>query len=225
MGIQLDSVVPWGRCLEEYTQMFALTKADRQKQILDCGAGPASFTAEMTQLGHSVIACDPIYEFGVDAIANRIQATYDTIITQLQQHLNSYVWRDIASPEHLGKVRMAAMQQFLLDFPAGKAAGRYRVASVLQLPFEDNYFDLALSSHFLLMYATQLGEVFHLQAVQELCRVAQEVRVFPLLTVSGEPSPWLTIVQATAVNLGYRSEIVEVPYEFQKGGNQMLRLS
>ncbi|MEM9908979.1 MAG: SAM-dependent methyltransferase, partial [Cyanobacteria bacterium P01_D01_bin.44] len=138
MGIQLDSVVPWGRCLEEYTRMFALTEADRQRQILDCGAGPASFTAEMTQLGHSVIACDPIYEFGVAAISNRIQATYENIITQLQQHLNSYVWRDITSPEHLGKVRMAAMQQFLLDFSAGKAAGRYRVASVLQLPFEDN---------------------------------------------------------------------------------------
>ncbi|MEM9908507.1 MAG: methyltransferase domain-containing protein, partial [Cyanobacteria bacterium P01_D01_bin.44] len=130
--------------------------------------------------------------------------------------------RDITSPEHLGKVRMAAMQQFLLDFSAGKAAGRYRVASVLQLPFEDNYFDLALSSHFLLMYATQLGEPFHIQAIQELCRVAREVRIFPLLTVSGEPSPWLTVVQATAAQLGYGSEILEVPYEFQKGGNQML---
>ena len=53
------------------------------------------------------------------------------------------------------------------------------------LPFADGEFDLALSSHLLFLYSAQLGKDFHLQSMFELCRVAREVRVFPLLALNG----------------------------------------
>ena len=225
MGIQLKTVVPWGRCLAEYVSMFNLTEADLTRNILDCGAGPASFTAEMTDQGRRVMACDPIYQFSKAEIEQRIQDTYDNILTQVAQHQDSYVWKEIRSPEHLGEVRMQAMGQFLLDFETGLQAGRYRAERLPKLPFQAQQFDLALSSHFLLLYSTQLGEAFHQLAIRELCRVAREVRIFPILTVSGEVSPWLESICDSLRANGYRPSLETVTYEFQKGGNQMLRIS
>lgn len=39
--------------------MFALSDGDLQLKILGCADGPASFNAEASRLGHSVIAIDP----------------------------------------------------------------------------------------------------------------------------------------------------------------------
>ena len=116
------------------------------------------------------------------------------------------------------------MEQFLAAFPTGKAAQRYVAGSVLALPFADGHFDLALSSHFLLSYSEQLGLAFHLQAIAELCRVAREIRLFPLLTVSGEPSPWLDEILLHVSGWGQEAQIIAVDYEFQRGGNQMLKI-
>ncbi len=225
MGLQLEKIVPWGRSLAEYIAMFALTPEDLTGVILDCGGGPASFNAELTQQGYTVISCDPIYQFTADQIAQRVQETYPTIIEGVRANQDSYIWQSIRSPEHLGEVRMSAMQQFLEDFSSGLTAGRYQTAELPQLPFRDRQFDLALCSHLLFTYSQQLSVTFHLEAIAELCRVAQEARIFPLLSTSGEPSPHLPIVLEQLRSQGYQTEIYQVPYEFQKGGNQMLRIS
>jgi len=82
-----------------------------------------------------------------------------------------------------------------------------------------------LSSHFLFAYSHLLSEEFHIEAIIEMCRVAKEVRVFPLLqSFSGEESERLNPVIAELKNRSFRVEIQEAPYEFQKGGNKMLRV-
>lgn len=225
MGLQLEKIVPWGRSLAEYTAMFDLRPEDLTGAILDCGGGPASFNAELTQQGYTVISCDPIYQFTADQIAQRIQETYSPIIEGVRANQNSYVWQNITSPEHLGAVRMSAMQKFLADFPTGLLQGRYQTAELPQLPFSDRQFDLALCSHLLFTYSQQLSATFHIEAIAELCRVAQEARIFPLLNISGEPSPHLPIVLEQLRSQGYQAEICQVAYEFQKAGNQMLRIS
>ncbi|HKH12276.1 MAG TPA: hypothetical protein VKA73_14135 [Rubrobacter sp.] len=53
-------MVPWGRSLDEYARMFALTPEDLRGRILDCAAGPASFNAEATAAGHRISSCDPL---------------------------------------------------------------------------------------------------------------------------------------------------------------------
>jgi hypothetical protein len=50
-SVQLHEVVPWGRSLDEYRAMFALAEGDLQGRLLGCGDGPASFNAELTELG------------------------------------------------------------------------------------------------------------------------------------------------------------------------------
>jgi hypothetical protein len=57
-----------------------------------------------------------------------------------------------------------------------------------------------------------------------LCRVAEEIRVFPLLTLARKPSPHLAAVQAVIHSQGMASKVTRVEYEFQRDGNEMLRI-
>jgi hypothetical protein len=58
----------------------------------------------------------------------------------------------------------------------------------------------------------------------EMLRVAREVRVFPLLDLDLQRSAHLDPVIAGLRSANFYAEIVDVPYIFQKGGGQMLRV-
>jgi len=57
-----------------------------------------------------------------------------------------------------------------------------------------------------------------------MCRVAGEVRIFPLLDMSGQLSPHVDPVCDRLRRHHCKWDIETVDYEFQLGGNQMLRL-
>ena len=167
----------------------------------------------------------PLYAFNRDDIEARIAATCDTVLEQTRRHADQFVWgHGIASIDDLGGVRMRAMRVFLEDYDAGKAAGRYVDARLPTLPFADGSFDLALCSHLLFLYSAQFDEAFHRASIREMCRVAPEVRIFPLLALDGSRSPFVEASVAEAKATGAEAEMVRVPYEFQRGGNEMLRL-
>ncbi|MDP1659922.1 MAG: class I SAM-dependent methyltransferase [Methylotenera sp.] len=222
MSFTLEKVVPWGRSYDEYVDMFALIEADLGLRILSCGDGPAAFNAELTKRGGNVVSIDPVYVFDATQIRNRIDETYDTVMAQMQKNQRDYVWESIPTIEQLGRVRMSAMETFLGDFEAGKQNGRYIAGELPILPFEEGQFDIALSSHFLFLYSAHLSAEFHLQALREMLRVAQEVRVFPLLMLDGALSSHLAFVKQELANDGFRLEVKRVSYEFQRGGNEML---
>jgi hypothetical protein len=96
-------------------------------------------------------------------------------------------------------------------------------AELPNLPFSDSSFDLALSSHFLFLYSAQLSEAFHRAAIREMCRVAAEVRIFPLLALGAVPSLMVEPVMEELRGLGFGVLIDDVPYEFQRGGNKAIR--
>ena len=49
-------------------------------------------------------------------------------------------------------MRRKAMDRFLFDLDAGLRDSRYLAEELPELSFEENKFDLALSSHFLFLY-------------------------------------------------------------------------
>ena len=104
----------------------------------------------------------------------------------------------------LKRVRMTAMRAFLDDYAPGRAEGRYLDAGLPSLPFADGAFDLALCSHFLFLYSQQFDAAFHVQSIRELCRVAREVRVFPLLALGAQPSPHLGAARDALTRPGLR---------------------
>jgi hypothetical protein len=221
----LDQVVPWGRSFDEYRQMFGLSNTDLDTyDILGCADGPSGFNAEATRRGVTVISCDPIYQFTTVELRGRIAAVYDQILEQTRRNMDEFVWSTIKTVDELGRVRMEAMRSFLDDYDAGRAEGRYVEGALPSLPFGDGAFGLALCSHFLFLYTEQLGEEFHRAAIRELCRVAREVRIFPLLALGGQRSPFVRAAIDEARAAGHDAVIEPVPYEFQRGGNEMMKV-
>jgi hypothetical protein len=224
MAFKYQEVVPWGRSFNEYCRMFHLTDENLQRSILGCADGPASFNAEMSRRGHRVISCDPLYQLTSDQIKQRIDATYDEVIRQTRQNEEKFAWNRITSLDELGRLRLQAMSNFLDDFERGKREGRYIAAELPDLPFTSSSFDIALCSHFLFFYCDSLSFTFHQQAVDELCRVAREVRIFPMLTYNAEPSPLVAPIAEHARKADRIVSIEKVPYEFQRGGNLMMKV-
>lgn len=220
--MELKNVVPWGRSIEEYKDIFSLTEIDLKKSILGCSDGPASFNAELTQQGGSVVSVDPTYCFNSEQLKNRISEVYDEVMPQMDLNKDKYTWDSIPSVSVLGKIRMSAMDKFLKDYNRGKNEGRYIEGSLPHLRFNDFQFDLALCSHYLFLYSEQVSLDEHINALKELCRVAKEVRIYPLVTLTGEVSPHLYKVVSILDSLNISASLVDVKYQFQKGATQML---
>jgi len=204
--------------------MFALSGADLGAPILGCADGPASFNAEAAARGHSVISCDPIYRFSTSQIRQRIRDTTDVILEQTRRNQHEFVWTSIRSVEQLRDIRTASMDTFLDDFEAGTRQGRYVVAELPTLPFASATFRLALCSHLLFLYSEQLSADFHAAAAIEMCRVADDVRIFPLVALGGARSPYVALVAERLEHAGHTVWIEKVDYEFQRGGNEMMRV-
>jgi SAM-dependent methyltransferase len=201
--------------------MFNLTDKDFEKRILDIGAGPASFTAEMYKLGYDVTAIDPVYHFSGVEIKQRFDDCVDNIIQQVEDSRADWVWKYHHSPADLRRNRELAIDLFLADYDEGKVAGRYIAGEVPDAIGVKSY-DLILCSHFLLLYSEQLDWEFHRQAVTGLLEHGKELRIFPLLTLGLDRSPYIDPLCEYLEKSGYHTEIVPVEYELQPGGNEML---
>lgn len=224
MSFTLDHVAVWGRSFEEYVSMFALTDDDLQKRFLGCGDGPANFNCVMTRRGGQVISADPLYRFNAEEIRKRIDETFVEVIEQTRKNQEQFLWKNIASVEELGRVRMAAMKDFLSDYPEGLHDGRYIEARLPILPFAEDQFDIALCSHFLFLYSEHYPADYHVRSIRELCRTASEVRVFPLLELGGSRSRHLETVMDNLEEDGFAVHIERVPYQFQRNGDKMMRI-
>lgn len=204
--------------------MFALSSDDLHARILGCADGPASFNAEATAAGFSVVSCDPLYRCTTEQIRQRICESSEVVLEQTRRNQREFVWTSIHSIEELRELRMSSMEKFLTDFDTGKQQGRYVDAELPRLPFDDGAFGLAVCSHFLFLYSDQFTEDFHVAAIREMSRVAREVRIFPLLSLGAERSRHVDPVRERLRRGAYLVTIERVPYEFQRGGNQMMRI-
>lgn len=220
--VSFEEIAPWGRSFDEYCRMFDLFPDDLPDAILDCGGGPSSFCAVAVRRGARVVSVDPLYQFSEGAIRQRINQITPEMLRLMHDERERFELDQYGSPEAVVEGRHRAMEAFLDDYEEGKKDGRYRVDSMMDLDFEDDEFDLALSSHFLFLYDEKLPLEQHLEAIREALRVAGELRVYPLKNMQGESSRVLPDVMEQLRRDGYRREIREVPYEFQRGAREML---
>ncbi|QFR48766.1 SAM-dependent methyltransferase [Sulfurimonas lithotrophica] len=223
--MNLEQVVPWGRNLKEYKEMFLLNEENITSNILGCGDGPSSFNYELTKQNGNVISIDPIYQFSQKKIRQRIDETSSIIINQLTENKDDFVWRNISCVDELIEIRLNAMNNFLKDYEIGKSENRYIFEELPKLSFNDNSFDLVLCSHFLFLYSEHFNLQFHIDSILEMIRVSKnEVRIFPILNLKNEKSIHLKDVLEVLENKGYKFKIVKTNYEFQKCADEMLRI-
>lgn len=209
------------RSLAEYREMFRLTGQDLSRSIVDCPGGAASFTAEVNA-GGRVTACDPMYREDAAAIGELSLADMRRANKYQRENPDEYVWTFFADPDEYLVSRTRAGELFIRDMTENPDS--YVVASLPTLPFADQTFDLALSSHLLFAYADRLDRDFHLDSIRELARVAAEVRVFPLVPFGFPDNPDLPGVVGELTRGGLRAELIGVDYELQRGADTMLRV-
>lgn len=221
MAFTLNSVVPWGRNLDEYKAMFLLDEKDMEKRIAGFGDGPASFNYEAHCLGCDITSYDPIYQFHKRELEQRIDEVREIVMQQMKENKDNYVWTRIKDLNELEQTRMSAMKLFLDDYEAGLSENRYIYHELPeQLELEDDYFDIGLSSHFLLMY-TSLGYDFHIKAMTEMLRVCKEIRIFPVVDLDAVQTDLIHSVM-DYFKKRYSVKLVETDYQFQKDANKML---
>jgi hypothetical protein len=224
--IELDRVAFIGRTFGEYRDMFGLTEEDlRRGPVLDCPAGPSSFAAEARAMGVEATACDVLYGLSIEELVKKGKGDISYIYEKLKEAAHLYTWEYYKDKDDVIALRNRALKTFSDDFKAGRREGRYVEAALPRLPFPDGAFSLVLSGHFLFLYGDRMDYDFHLASLREMLRVCSgEARVFPLQGLDAKQSPYLKRAIETLEREGVATEMVQVPLEFQRGGNMMLRL-
>ncbi len=224
MSKQLHAPWCWVHELDDYVQMFDLSAQDLTLKILDCAAGPSSFAAELTQRGGRVVACDPLYEKVTEKVEMKTHEMIDALMEKVSENQDQFSWHTVASPDELKHEHHGTAELFLEDFKNDKQRQRYRGETLPTLSFTDYEFDLALCANFLFDGLQRPEPEFITACIKEMCRVAREVRVYPLLNSEGEIAEEVGPVMMQLQQDDYGVEIREVDYQFQKKSNAMLRV-
>ena len=172
-----------------------------------------------------MISIDPIYQFDEEEIQKRFDESAETVIRQVVKTPENWVWSYHKGSEDLLANRKNVLELFLKDLSKGVEQGRYVYGSFPDISLESGKFDLALCSHFLFLYSDHFDYEFHIKSIREMLRLANDVRIFPLLTLVQDYSPYVDRVIAELEEEGYFCSIEKVDYELQKGGNKMLRIT
>lgn len=222
---ELDRVVFIGRTFEEYTHMFDLQLSELDgKRILDCPSGACSFTAHGRKQGLDVTASDIAYDHKLDDLEAKGLKDIEHAMETLEQAKSNYVWDYYVDVPGLRQHREQALRDCVRDMK--EFPDRYVAAVLPELPFDDEQVHLVLSAHFLFMYSDRLDYDFHIQTVRELLRVAsEEVRIFPLTDLTGSRYAHLDRLIHELEAEGLQVTEVNVPYEFMKNGNSLLKIS
>ncbi len=222
MALQLDDFLITGRTFEEYSAFFDLDIEELEhKRVLDCPSGVSSFVATANRQGIAAEGCDMIYRFARADIVHQGELSIDKIYADT-------TWMQGHNLAFYGSIEghRSFREQALAGFKGDHNLQRYRYETLPSLSYADDSFDLLLSSHLLFVYDDRLDLDFHIKTITEMLRVAREVRIFPLIDFMNSRrdetenlSPFVKAVMAH-----FNAEIIAVDFEFQPGGNAMMRL-
>ncbi len=224
--LKIDRIAFLGRTYAEYISMFDLDGTLLKKgYVLDCPAGASSFAAEAHQLDFNVTACDILYNLTIDELIEKGKQDIHHVFDKFDEVSQLYTWKYYKNKAEVMALRRKALEIFASDFTNGFTEGRYLYAELPHLPFPDKSFSLVLSGNFLFLYGDRLDIKFHAACIKELLRICSgEVRIFPLVGLDAKPYQYLDEVLSFIGSEGIKAEIVKVPFEFQLGANQMIKL-
>jgi hypothetical protein len=210
-----------GRTFTEYQQMFDFDPTRwAGKRVLDCPAGSCSFVARARDHGIDAIGADKMYNRSPATLSEICAADIETAMAALDGVEDLYVWEFYDDISELRAYRERAASLFLSDYTHN--GDRYVQTDLPATPFADRAFDLVLSAHFLFLYDDRLSYEFHLDTVLELLRISGQLRLFPLHGFDADQSDLVTKLVESLQSAGYTTDIRVVPFEFQRGANEML---
>ena len=224
-GLDIDRIAFFGRTYAEYIDLFGLEEeALSIGRVLDCPGGASSFALEAINKGHDVTACDILYNHGATDLFEKGKKDIAHVFERFDEAAYLYEWNYYHNKEEVMSLRKKALELFVEDFSCAPE-GRYISAGLPSLPFPERMFSLVLSAHFLFLYGDRLDMDFHKACLLELVRVCSgEVRIFPLVGLNAKPYPHMDEILHFLAVKGIQTDIVKVPFEFQRGADSMMRL-
>ncbi len=210
------------RSLAEYRALLDLPALEdlTRLRVLDCPGGAASFGAELAAAGGSVVAVDPVYRLDRHELDTHVHGEAVRGNRYVREYPEGFTWNWFADPADHQVRRLAAVSRFLDDRSA--VPWRYVAAELPTLPFGDDAFDLALSSHLLFVYDDRLDLDTHVAACSELLRVAREVRVAPTASLAGGRSTLVEPVRQALRMAGCDVTTRRTSYRFQDGSDELV---
>lgn len=223
----MRKLVLWGQGVAEYQAMFDLTDKALETSILEFGCGPTAINATLHAKNTSIVSCDPLFALTEDLLIEEVNQLFARRVVELRSDQYQLDTAAYGGLEPFIHTRHLGCETFFHDFIQGLQQQRY-IAPSSPLPFSHAAFQYALSSHYFFTNVAK-GEqqdaiAQHLCEMKELLRVANEVRIFPIINRTGEASLLLGPVLLGLQQADYGVEVREVPFSLYPKGNAMLRV-
>jgi hypothetical protein len=170
----------WIHTYEDYLKIFALSDHDLEKNIIIYPAGISNFVAKLPKRNITAVAADENYQMPPMEIDKYVSDR----IHKLEEKLNTIGIKNNNKNIILQKARESA-EDFKNDFPAGKLEGRYQAMQMPLLPVRNQKYEIALCPRCPLQNKDK-NHNKALDIINELCRIAYDVRVF--VSVSDQES-------------------------------------
>lgn len=226
MSLQLDDILITGRTFEEYKRFFDLdVEKLKGKNVLDCPSGASSFVAEAKTQEIKAKGTDILYQFTKEEIKKQGEISIEKIYEDTSW-MNGHNFEFYKSIQNHRKFREEALKKFLEDYNKED----YFYNQLPKLNFEDDQFDILLSSHLLFVYDDRFDYEFHKKAILEMLRVAKEVRIFSMVDFKNSrvkeeknfsPYAYKTIEELQE----FKCTIQKVDFEFQPRAGYMLKIT
>ena len=216
-----NDILSLGRSLQEYVDMFALTTGDLQRPILSVAAGGSSLGAELRSSNPAVTSLDPLYAQPPAAVEQRITQQLQCLEHMIDGGSPEWVWSYHGGKQGLLASRTKTLHAFLDDYRLHHSSDKYLTDALPFVATECTY-DLCLCSHFLFLYCNLLDYDFHIASVRRLLEIANEIRIYPIMTQELVQYPQLDTLRDELQQKGVRSHRVPVPYRLRRGSDHML---
>lgn len=216
--------VLWGHHLAEYMEMFGLTDHLLKLKILEFASGPTTVNKELNQKGTYIRSYDPWFSTDFEGMQSRFLNHFQEQLKRVEKHPERFDFNKYGGIETFLHKRKQGVEEFFLDYPKGLKEERYCPFSPKKTPFSNSSFDLVLCSNYFFADIPEQDLNFHLQWIQELTRVANEVRIYPLTDQTGQVSQLLGPTLLALQQHSYQVAIEEVPFRLVPNSKAMLRI-
>lgn len=213
----------WGRTLEEYINMFSLNGISYSTKILSIADGPSTFNLQQRQRGINITSVDPIYNLSVDKLKEVFKKSYSFNKELFIENKESFNFKNAEEMEQVLAKRQNTFNTFIADYETHR--NNYNFGKLPNLDLTSNSFDLCLCSNFLFIFDHIFDLEFHINSIQEMLRLSNEVRIFPLYNIDGKESEFLSSITDFLTTNSYQWTIETNNYHVYKNGNRFLKIT
>jgi hypothetical protein len=204
----------WIYNLDDYQGIFGLNAQELQKRIIDFPGRISSVNAELYAKGYYMVSADPSYQLSPEEMRAHAYQILQTGIQNLdpnQDHSSLIAkWR-------------VSVETFLSDYTLGKKEGRYKVLNHPPFHQLEHSFELLLCTDYLFNSAQSLTLSVQ-NIMDELCKLANEIRIFPLPNLQSVVAAELGPIMLSLQNRNFGVEVRGVEYPERKDANAVLRV-